>query len=61
MTIQNMGQEHLKQPAQPDKESKEFTFKCKCCGQTKSWRDSRRTYAYFPPAVVCSDCEKYLR
>ena len=41
MTIQNMGQEHIKQPAQPNKESGETTFKCKCCGQTKPWRDSR--------------------
>ena len=61
MTTEKIDEEQIKQAGQPAKESKEATFKCKCCGKIKSLADSRRTDSYFPPAVVCSDCEKELR
>jgi hypothetical protein len=49
------------QSEQPDKELREVTFKCKYCGKHKPLDDMRTLDRYFPPVIVCSDCERKLR
>ena len=61
MTTENIDEENIKKTEQPEKQSGEITFKCKYCGKAKPLADSRRTDRYFPPTVICSDCEKNLR
>jgi uncharacterized OB-fold protein len=45
----------------PDKEAKEITFKCKYCGKVKPLGQIKITDRYFPPAAICSECERKLR
>jgi len=39
---------------------KEVTFKCKYCGETKPLDDMRTLTRFFPPVVVCRECEKKM-
>jgi len=49
-----------KEQSNSDK-TKEITFKCKYCGENKPLDDMRRLTRFFPPVVVCRDCEKKMR
>lgn len=43
------------------KEKKEITFRCNYCGQDKPLEDMRTLARFFPPVVVCRDCEKKMK
>ncbi len=37
---------------------KETTFKCKFCGESKPLEEIVVLTRFFPPLIVCRDCEK---
>jgi len=43
------------------KEGNEITFKCRYCGKTSSLDKMRFLSRFFPPIVVCPDCEKKMQ
>ncbi|MBI2830506.1 MAG: hypothetical protein HYX81_05030 [Chloroflexi bacterium] len=40
------------------KPGKEVTFKCKFCGAEKPLTEMQVVTRYFPPVVLCKECEK---
>jgi len=42
------------------KESKIITFRCRGCDKYKPLEDMRTVNRFFPPLVLCRDCEKEL-
>ena len=56
MTMETVNKE------QPEtKETREVTFKCKFCGNTKPLDEMRVLTRFFPPIVVCPECEKKMQ
>jgi len=43
------------------KGAKEITFKCQSCGQYKPLKEMMVVTRFFPPLVVCQDCEQEMR
>lgn len=43
------------------KVAREITFKCQSCGQYKPLKEMMVVTRFFPPLVVCQDCEKEMR
>ena len=43
------------------KESREISFKCRFCGQTKPLDEIRIVNRFFPLIIACRDCEKKMR
>ncbi len=41
--------------------AKEITFKCRSCEMSKSLDEMAVLSRFFPPIVVCRDCEKKMR
>ncbi len=41
--------------------AKEVTFKCKFCERSKPLNEMEVLTRFFPPVVVCRDCEKKMR
>lgn len=42
------------------KEPKEITFRCQNCDKYKPLEDMRTVTRFFPPLVLCQDCEKEM-
>jgi hypothetical protein len=53
-----MTEETLNRQQSEAKETKEITFKCKFCGQTKPLAEMRTLTRFFPLIVACRECEK---
>ncbi|MDD5127260.1 MAG: hypothetical protein PHR43_04065 [Dehalococcoidales bacterium] len=43
------------------KKEAKITFKCKVCGKQKNIEDMRTVTRFFPPLVVCPECERHVR
>jgi len=43
-----------------EKEMPEITFQCKFCGDYKDLKQIKTLTRFFPPLVICKDCEKRL-
>ena len=43
------------------KRTKEITFKCKFCERSKKLEEIRVLTRFFPPIVLCRDCEEETR
>ena len=43
------------------KEAKTVSFTCKFCEKVKPLDEMTVTNLYFPPIILCRDCEKTLR
>jgi len=56
-----MTAEALKGEQSEAKETREISFRCKFCGKTKPLGEIRTLTRFFPPIVVCRDCEKKMR
>jgi hypothetical protein len=41
--------------------TKGITFKCRLCGKAKGLGEMRVLERFFPPIVVCGDCERKMR
>ena len=39
----------------------EIFFKCKSCGDFKNLEQMKTLTRFFPPLVICKDCEKRFR
>jgi hypothetical protein len=44
-----------------EKEPKKITFRCQSCDKYKPLGDMRTITRFFPPVVVCRDCEKEMQ
>ncbi len=42
------------------KQAKKVTFKCKYCGKTRPLEEMRTVTRFFPPVVVCRECDQKL-
>ena len=56
LTIEMVEKEQLE-----TMKTKEITFKCKFCEITKPLGEMRVLTRFFPPIVLCRDCEKKMR
>ncbi|MDD4859353.1 MAG: hypothetical protein PHR56_04025 [Dehalococcoidales bacterium] len=43
------------------KKEPKLTFKCKVCGKAKNIENMRSVTRFFPPLVVCTECERQVR
>jgi hypothetical protein len=49
-----------KKDKEKGKEPKEITFRCQNCEKYKPLEDMRTVTRFFPPMVLCQDCEKEM-
>lgn len=41
--------------------TREVTFKCKFCGESKPIGEMRVLTTFFPPLIACRDCEREMQ
>jgi hypothetical protein len=51
----------MEQKPQRKSAYKEITFRCKVCGNEGRLEDMKTANRFFPPLILCRDCEKKLR
>jgi len=61
MTAKKLGKQESKAKETKEKETRETTFKCRFCGETRPLGEMIIMTRFFPQIVACRDCEKKMQ